>query len=202
MKNTLEFDYKKATQAINLLACKEKDHKINKMKAIKLIWLADRYHLRKYGRPITGDEYVAMPYGPVGSTVKDIAESSSFLAPEEQQYANKYLNKIGSYSLGCKKQPDLNVLSETDLEALEFAFDNFGSLDQYKLAKLSHKYPEWFKFQNELESKTSTRENMSYLDFFLNPKEKIDDKFKEDKEILDTTRDMFLEHNQATEKWF
>jgi hypothetical protein len=35
--------------------------------------------LRKYGRPVTNDEYVAMGYGPVGSKTKDIAEDTSFL---------------------------------------------------------------------------------------------------------------------------
>ena len=58
--------YKKATQALNFFALK-KDGKINKMKAIKLIYLADRLHLRKYGRPIVGDIYWAMKLGPVGS---------------------------------------------------------------------------------------------------------------------------------------
>ncbi len=38
MKLMLDFDYKKATQAINYLAKKE-GGKINKMKAIKVIWL-------------------------------------------------------------------------------------------------------------------------------------------------------------------
>ena len=48
----LEFDHEKATQAINFFA-RESGGQINKMKAIKLIYFAERYHLRKYGRPIT-----------------------------------------------------------------------------------------------------------------------------------------------------
>ena len=64
---------KKGTQALNYFA-RKKNGKINKMKAIKLIYLADRYHLRKYGRPVVGDDYWAMKYGPVASSTLNIAD--------------------------------------------------------------------------------------------------------------------------------
>ena len=60
--NDLFFDYKKATQALNFFALKE-GGTINKMKALKLIYFADRYNLRKYGRPVRNDDYWAMGYG-------------------------------------------------------------------------------------------------------------------------------------------
>ncbi len=60
------FSHRKATQALNFFAAKA-GGKINKMKALKLVFFADRYHLRKYGRPVVGDEYLAMNYGPVAS---------------------------------------------------------------------------------------------------------------------------------------
>src|SRR4051812_34811550 len=36
-------------------------------KLLKLMFLADKYHLVRYGRPITGDRYEAMNHGPVPS---------------------------------------------------------------------------------------------------------------------------------------
>jgi len=45
------FNHKKAVQTLAYFAQKE-GGVINKMKAFKLIWLSDRLHLRKYGRPI------------------------------------------------------------------------------------------------------------------------------------------------------
>ena len=65
--------YKKATQALNFLA-KKKGGKINRMKALKLIYFADRLHLRTYGRPIIGDDYWAMQFGPVPSCTNNIAK--------------------------------------------------------------------------------------------------------------------------------
>ena len=92
MKMMLEFDYKKATQVINYLTKKE-GGQINKLKLIKLVYLADRYHLRRYGRPMVNDAYFAMPLGPVGSSVKDIAEFSDFLDISELNYAGTYLGR-------------------------------------------------------------------------------------------------------------
>ena len=92
MKMLLEFDFRKATQAINYLATRE-GGQIGKLKLIKLAYLADRFHIRRYGRPIFNDSYLAMQYGPVGSSVKDIAELSSFLGPEERKYAARFLEK-------------------------------------------------------------------------------------------------------------
>ena len=85
----LSFDYKKTTQALNFFARKN-DCKQNKLKALKLIFFADRYHIRKFGRPITNDKYEAMEYGPVPSNAKDLAEMNDFLGAEERVYAKIY----------------------------------------------------------------------------------------------------------------
>lgn len=39
----------------------------DKYQAVKFFYLADREHIRRYGRPITFGDYVAMSYGPVAS---------------------------------------------------------------------------------------------------------------------------------------
>jgi len=73
----LSFSHRKATEALNFFAIKA-GGRINKMKALKLVFFADRYHFRQYGRPVTNDEYIAMEYGPVPSGCKDLAEMSGF----------------------------------------------------------------------------------------------------------------------------
>ena len=57
LMHDIPFDYKKAVQAINFFARKN-GGKITKLEVLKLIFFADRYHLRKYGRPITNDQYL------------------------------------------------------------------------------------------------------------------------------------------------
>lgn len=114
------------------------------MKAIKLIYFADRYHLRKYGRPVTNDEYVAMAYGPVGSKTKDIAENTSFLDIIESEYNKQYIEKQGIYDVQSVHDVDMNVFSDSDIEAMEFAVKYFGHLDQFQLAEVSHAYSVYY----------------------------------------------------------
>ena len=76
MNTGFQFAYKKATQALNFFAI-ENGGEIEKLHALKLIFFADRYHLRKYGRPITNDQYWAMRLGPVPSGTKDLFELDS-----------------------------------------------------------------------------------------------------------------------------
>ena len=159
------FDFKKATQALNYLAMNF-GGKINKMQAIKLIYFADRYHLRKYGRPVTNDEYVAMGYGSVGSKTKDIAENTTFLDEIESEYSKRYIKNQGQYDIQSINEVDMDVFSDSDTEALDFAINNLRRFDQYDLAKISHAYPEWKKFEKELESGSGSAFSMNYEDFF------------------------------------
>ena len=163
------FDFKKATQALNYLA-KKSGGKINKMKAIKLIYFADRYHLRKYGRPVTNDEYIAMEYGSVGSKTKDIAENTTFLDNIESEYRKKYLSNPGQYDIQSINETDMDIFSDSDIEALDFAIKNFGLFDQYALSEISHAYPEWQKFEKELKTKSGSASSMDYEDFFKDAK--------------------------------
>ena len=159
------FDFKKATQALNYLA-KKLGGNINKMQAIKLIYFADRYHLRKYGRPVTNDEFVAMGYGPVGSKTKDIAENTPFLDKIEIEYSKRYIKNQGQYNIQSINEVDMDVFSDSDTEALDFAINNLGKFNQFDLAKISHAYPEWKKFKKELESGRGSAFSMNYEDFF------------------------------------
>ena len=156
--------YKKATQALNFLA-RKKDGTINKMKAIKLIFLADRLHLRKYGRPVIGDMYWAMKLGPVGSKTKRAAELD--LPDDVLLYTKKYIKPTDDkkQSLVSIKEPDLEVFSKTDLECLETVYHTFSDKDQFELAELTHKYPEWPKYQRELKT-GKKRVRMDYDDLF------------------------------------
>lgn len=203
MKTLIEFDHKKATQAINYFAIKE-GGKIDKLKLIKLIWLADRYHIRKYGRPIINDTYLAMKFGPVGSAVKDIAEDSDFLAPEESAYLKKYLlcdkknNNVKSV-----KETESDVFSKTDLEALGKIYEEYGKYQNLYLVKISHEFPEWKKFKDKLESKSSTREQMNYRDFFLDPDKEapIKNIFNETEKELGFSRSVFERNYEIANCW-
>ena len=181
-----KFAYKKATNALNYFAIKS-DGTINKMKAIKLVYLADRYHFRKYGRTITYSKYVAMPCGTVGSLVKNVAEHTDFLYPDEKAYAKKFIKIYDQYNIKSESPVEDKVFSKSDLEALEFSWKHFGHLKEFDLSKLTHKYPEWKKHKKEIEEERKRCVDIDLLDFLEDPEkgcEKCHDLNKKDKELL------------------
>ena len=147
------FNYKKAVQSLAFFAEKQ-GGAINKMKAIKLIWLSDRLHLRKYARTITGDVYFALPFGPVASTTRDLLEhNENMLSEVELNYTLEFLGQFEKYNYSVITSPNLKVFSKTDLDCINSIWDKFGDFDHFKLSDLSHEFPEWKKYEARLAQK-------------------------------------------------
>jgi len=189
----LGFNYKKAVQALNFFAIKG-GGEINKMKALKLIWLSDRLHIRKFGRPILNDTYFALNYGPVASNTKDLAENTDFLTSEEKEYRNHYIENTSHYNYISKSSLDQFVFSSSDLEVMQAIYEKFAHLSEFKLSEISHLYPEWKKFESYLNSKTSSRFEMNYEDFFENTDNDYNNFFNDTEESLNLSKEVFLEN--------
>ena len=188
-------DVEKATQALAYFAQRE-GGAIDKLKALKLVFFADRYHLRNYGRPVIGDAYWAMKRGPVASTTKDVAEGTSELSDPETQYAGDFIDPARANSvIQGKRAPDLGVFSETDREALAFAYETFGHLNPIEISDLTHDYPEWKHHEITLDLRSRVR--MNYEHFFENPSGNVrffeKDPFETDPETLQLIKEIFLE---------
>lgn len=163
---SLTLAHRKAAQALNFFA-RQEGGSINKLKALKLLFFADRYHLRKYGRPVSECEYYAMKHGPVASEAKSIAEECDTLPAKAREYARKYIRKGEDYDFRAAADMDSTVLSASDREALEFAWQNFGRFDKYDLRDITHHYPEWKRHEAKL-AKTR-RVPIDLADFFQEP---------------------------------
>lgn len=166
----LSFSHKKAVQVLNVLAMKA-GGTLNKMKALKLIYFADRYHLRRFGRPITNDTYFAMKYGPVASACKDLLNATE---ETEVGYSSQYIDTTQGHDFSSVCPVDEMVFSESDKQALDFAWQHYHSKNQFQLAEETHRFPEWQKHQTALESGTASRRLMPYSDFVLNAEAGID----------------------------
>jgi hypothetical protein len=165
MNTGFHFAYKKATQALNYFAI-QNGGEIEKLHALKLVFFADRYHLRKYGRPVTNDQYWAMRLGPVPSGVKDLFELDS-ASPEERHYAEKFFGP-GSHphSIRSVAAVEERVLSRTDIEAFEFVSRTFQP--KFGIVEKTHLYPEWRRHEAAIKG-GSSRVPMDYLDFLDDP---------------------------------
>lgn len=165
MNGSYNFAHKKATQALNFFAIRN-GGEIDKLHALKLVFFADRYHLRKFARPITNDQYWAMKFGPVPSGVKDLFEMDS-ISHDERHYASSFM------VAGAKRDTvrsiaavDERVLSQSDIEALTFAWSSFGR--HSGIVERTHQYPEWQRHESTIRG-GATRIAMDYLDFLEDP---------------------------------
>jgi len=197
----LTFSHRKAVQALNFFA-REAGGTINKMKALKLIYFADRFHLRKFARPITCDAYFAMPFGPVASGCRDlVSESDAFLAPREKQYREQYLESFSKYTFSSKSSVDFKVFSQSDLEALRFSQLQYGSSEGFDLSKETHDFPEWKRHEAVLNSNQASRCPMHYGDFFDNPELGVDKMPPLDRETANLLKEEIAELGALSQVW-
>ena len=199
----LAFNYKKSTQALNYFAV-QNGGMITKLCALKLIYFADRYHLRKYGRPITNDQYWAMQFGPVASSVKEISELDS-LSGTERHYAEHFIGKGQPeegeqyYDIKSINPVDNTVFSESDLEALAFVWNEFGR-NLPHLVDITHQYPEWKRHAAALDGGQS-RMQMDYMDFFDDPDSKYNPCWPLSDEEKQLRREQLRELNELESVW-
>ena len=136
----------------------------NKLKLVKLLFLADKYHIINYGRTVTGDEYWAMDYGPVGSAAKDILSMDKDFLSLEYNEISRFLKKKGKHDFvigeSCSDD-DLDLLSETDREAINFVVQTFGKLSSDELIEHTHKYPEWAQHKELFNNKQIKRQRIN-----------------------------------------
>ena len=117
---------------------------LDKHKVSKILYYADQEHLSLYGRQITGDTYIAMAYGPVPSKILDIWKALSgdsyFSNLDEVKDLAKIFKFKNSYVFVALVEPDMDYLSETDVECLDKAIDKCKDKSFNELATMTHSY--------------------------------------------------------------
>lgn len=111
----------------------------------KVLFFADRDHLRQYGRPVTGDSYVAMASGPVPSRVYDMLKGNLdyFGDPGAIVKAIRVDHNERWARIYADREPDLDLLSETDIELLKAAVEFCHGKSFAELSELTHQEPAW-----------------------------------------------------------
>lgn len=189
-------DTRKIIQALTYLAGKEPDMVMDKMKAFKLLWLADRYHLRQTGRTITGDAYYAMPYGIVPSDAKCILDNAKTKLRNPKGYKEKYIANKGTHEYMALTDADLQVFSDSDQDALDKVYEAFGAMDAMQLSDLSHHFPEWTFYREMLNDKEQKNSYRIDLDHFFEDGPK-NDFFCESREMLELTKELYHQYNRV-----
>jgi len=115
------FDEKKALEALVLVASEWPG--ISPFYASKVFFLAEKQHLNQFGRPVVGDRYIAMRDGPVPSALYDWFKGNFELTEDPGAVTDALeFNRNGRQTtVTARREPDLEYLSASDLEALRSA---------------------------------------------------------------------------------
>lgn len=147
---------------------------LTKLKAAKLLYLADQYHLFRYGRPITGDRYVAMDLGPVPEgafqLISRLIEPAEVSDPQRTRALERldvYRGFLRRYSypvLRARTAPDLDVFSDSEIEALAATLKEFGRKPARALVDLTHEHRAYKRANSGRSAGSST--DLPYEYFF------------------------------------
>ena len=131
------FDKEKSLNALLYVANRVQRKDFHKI--FKIIYFADRQHLADWGRPITGDTYIAMEAGPVPSRLYDmlkIVRGDSYLP--DMEGLGKYFQVENWMYVRPLHDADLNKLSANEQEALSKAIEKYAGLSYDEIKEKSH----------------------------------------------------------------
>lgn len=126
---------KDAAQAAADFFTRQEGGRINKMKLVKLIYIAERTSLQETESPVFGGTYCSLAYGPVISEVLDALNGNYWPGLVLQQY---------NVALADGKQPSQDALSEWGRELIARVYAQFGAMDQWTISEWTHReFAEW-----------------------------------------------------------
>lgn len=133
-------NFEKCIEAVLYLLSKQQE--TNLYNLMKELFSADKFHLNTYGRPVTGDTYVRMPKGTVPSAILDMLKGNSYALAEVGAVMPV---KQNGFMLTPLRGPNMDLLSETDIEALDHGFTDYGNLSFGQVHDKNHNEVCWQK---------------------------------------------------------
>ena len=136
----LPFNERKATEAAARLL-KLRGGRMSYMKLIKLLYLADREALFRWGRPISTDRYISMDRGPVLSHVFSLITDEP--DPKTESLWSQVISEPERYEVQLNQEIEPEELSDAEVELLDEIFNRYGKMSRWELVEFTHRLPEW-----------------------------------------------------------
>ena len=136
----LLFDEGKATQAAARLLTL-RGGTMSYVKLIKLLYLADREALIRWGRPITTDRYVSLDSGPVVSRIYDLIRDEPL--PNSFHVWRKFISDPENYEVRLLGDPGSGELSRPEQQLIDEVFAQHGHQNRWTVVDYTRSLPEW-----------------------------------------------------------
>jgi uncharacterized phage-associated protein len=135
-----QFNERKGTEALAYLASRWPNPTI--FYASKVLFFAEKAHLNRYGRPIVADTFIAMPNGPVPSTLYDFIKGNLGNSGDPDAFRSA-IDTSQHPRLISKREAEAEVLSPSDIECLEEAMAFCRTKSFGYLSNLTHQERAW-----------------------------------------------------------
>ena len=122
------------------------DKAIRKMKLQKLLYLADRASMEKYGYPISDDRHYCMPHGPCLSETLNLMRGISTSDVWDLWIwgaATSDERELSLTQAGNLNRDSFDELSDADIEILDYVWETFGNFTDSEIRDVTHKLPEY-----------------------------------------------------------
>ena len=132
----------KALESVLYIAARVAEPTIHEV--LKIRYFADKLHLAQYGFLASGDEYVAMKFGPVASSTYNLlkaarGDQSGWIHPTFADLVRDSLAVDADHkSLVVLRAADLSRLSPADIACLDQAILQYGNMGFDERTELSH----------------------------------------------------------------
>lgn len=152
------------------------------LKLMKLLYLADREALLRFGRPITFDYCVSMEHGPV------LSQTYNLLIGDTQTGGlwEKSISIPANHEVSLSEDPGEDKLSDAEDQIIREIFDQHGAKSRWDLRDFTHTLAEWQdpkgssikidykeilvaggKTEGEIESILEEIENLAKMDMYF-----------------------------------
>jgi uncharacterized phage-associated protein len=112
------------------------------LKLIKLLYLAERKAVAKWGEPISGDHFVSMPHGPVLSQTYELIKSQS--SPDEVSPWHDLIEEESYEVFLSKNIEDFDELSQAEMRILDEVYAEYGTMGRFQIRDFTHDHcQEW-----------------------------------------------------------
>ena len=138
---TYGFNAKKSAQAAAILL-KLHAGEMDTYVFIKMLYLADREALARWGDPITGDSAVSMEHGPVLSTVYDLTKGAH---PNLREEWEPFISDADedTHQISIKADPGDDELSIAEIKILEHIHAKFKDFSWKQMKDFCHQFEEY-----------------------------------------------------------
>ncbi|MGL6073231.1 MAG: Panacea domain-containing protein [Fimbriiglobus sp.] len=131
-----QFQFKKSLQAVGVIL-KAHNGKMERLRLLKLLYIADRELLAEAGCTLTGDQPFAMKHGPVLSKLYDLIKGTA-----KNEEWDTVIDR-DHYQMVLKSDIGYGSLSRCELNKLYEVCSRYENLDTFDLVDITHSFKEW-----------------------------------------------------------